>query len=122
MIKRIFAALAIPAALAGVIGITACGGGSAQSASGIVSSDGFSVLPASVAGTLPPSVQSIVSSFAAGMKGREEEVVLVFKPSVQNSEISNISQALLNTSAGVSATTSGNVLRVRGTASALSGV
>jgi hypothetical protein len=121
MIKRIFAALAIPAALGSVIGIAACGGGT-QSASGIVSSDGYSVLPASVAGTLPPSVQSIVSSFAAGKKGSEEEVVLVFKSSVQNSEISKISQALLNTSPGVSATTSGNVLQVRGTASALSGI
>ncbi|MGO8958210.1 MAG: hypothetical protein ACLQFR_12700 [Streptosporangiaceae bacterium] len=67
-------------------------------------------------------MQSIVSSFAAGQKGSEEEVVLVFKSSVQNSEISTISQALLNTSPGVSATTNGNVLRVRGTASALSGV
>jgi hypothetical protein len=67
-------------------------------------------------------VQSIVSSFAAGKKGSEEEVVLVFKSSVQNSEISTISQALLSTSPGVSATVSGNVLRVRGTASALSGV
>ncbi len=122
MIKRIFAALAIPAALGSVIGITACGGGGTPSASGIVSSDGYSVLSPSVAGTLPPSVQSIVSSFAAGTKGSEEEVVLIFKSSVQNSEISRISQALLNTSAGVSATTSGNVLRVRGTASALSGV
>ncbi len=104
------------------VGIAACGGSGAQSASAIVSSDGYSVLPASVAGTLPPSVQSIVSSFAAGQKGSEEEVVLVFKSSVQNSEISTISQALLNTSPGVSATTNGNVLRVRGTASALSGV
>lgn len=121
MIKRIFAALAIPAALGSVIGITACGGGT-QSAPGIVSSDGYSVLPASVAGTLPPSVQSIVSSYAAGKKGSEEEVVLVFKSSVQNSEISEISQDLLSTAPGVSATTSGNVLRVRGTASALSGV
>lgn len=121
MIKRIFAALAIPAGLGSVIGIAACGGGT-QSASGIVSSDGYGVLPASVAGTLPPSVQSIVSSFAAGKKGSGEEVVLVFKSSVQDSEISNISQALLNTSSGVRATTSGNVLRVRGTASALSGV
>ena len=122
MIKRIFAALAIPAALGSVMGIAACGGGGTQSASGIVSSDGYSVLPASVAGTLPPSVESIVSSFAAGKKGSEEEVVFVFKSSVQNSEISKISQALLTTSPGVSATTSGNVLRVRGTASALSGV
>jgi hypothetical protein len=65
---------------------------------GIASSDGYSVLPTSVAGTLPPSVKSIVSSFAAGKKGSEEEVVLVFKSSVQNSEISRISQALLNAS------------------------
>ena len=78
MIKRIFAALTIPAALGSVMGITACGGGGGtQSASGIVSSDGYSVLPASVAGNLPPTVQSIVSSFAAGTKGRQEEVVLV---------------------------------------------
>ena len=123
MIKRIFAALTIPAALGSVMGITACGGGGGtQSASGIVSSDGYSVLPASVAGTLPPSVQSIVSSFAAGTKGRQEEVVLVLKSSVQDTEISQISQTLLNASPGVSATTSGDVLRVRGTASALSGV
>jgi len=118
----IAAAVFIPAALGSVIGIAAGGGGGTQSASAIVSSDGYSVVPASVAGTLPPSVRSIVSSFAAGTKGSEEEVVLVFKSSVQNSEISTISQALLNTSPGVSATTSGNVLRVRGTASALSGV
>jgi hypothetical protein len=121
MIKRTLAALAIPAALGGLIGIAACGGG-AQTASGIVASDGYRVLPASVAGTLPPSVQSIVSSFAAGKNGIQEEVVLVFKSSVQNAEISEISRALLSTSPGVSATTSGNVLRVRGTASALSGV
>lgn len=111
----------IPAALGSLTLITACGGG-APAASGIVSSDGYSVLPASVAGTLPPSVQSIVSSFAAGKKGAQEEVVLVFKSSVQDSEISQISQALLSTSPGIRATTDGNVLRVRGTASALSGV
>jgi hypothetical protein len=121
MIKRIFAALAIPAALGCLTGITACGGGT-PSASGIVSSDGYSVLPASAAGTLPPSVKSIVSSFAAGKKGLEEEVVLVFKSSVQNSEISEISQALLDASPGVSASMRGQVLRVRGTATALSGV
>jgi hypothetical protein len=118
MIKRTLAALAIPAAL---IGIAACGGGP-QTASGIVTSDGYSVLPASVAGTLPASVQSVVSSYAAGKKGNQEEVVLVFKSSVQNTEISEISQALLSTYPGVSASTSGDVLRVRGTASALSGV
>jgi hypothetical protein len=122
MIKRIFAALAIPAALSSVIGIAACGGGGPQSASGIVSSDGYRVLQASVAGTLPPSVRPIVTSFAAGKKGSQEEVVLVFKSSVRNSEISKISQALLSSYPGVSATTNGNVLRVRGTAAALSGV
>jgi hypothetical protein len=121
MITRNFA-LAIPAAALGsVIARAACGGG-AQSASGVVSSDGYHVLPASVAGTLPSSVKAIVSSFAAGKKGSEEEVVLVFKSSVQNREISQISQALLNAYPGVSATTRGDVLRVRGTASALSGV
>jgi hypothetical protein len=121
MTNRVFALVAIPVAVGCLTGIAACGGG-APSASSIVTADGYSVLPASVAGTLPPSVRSIVSSFAAGKKGTREEVVLVFKPSVQNTEISDISQALLSASRGVSASTSGDVLRVRGTASALSGV
>jgi hypothetical protein len=41
---------------------------------------------------------------------------------VENTEIAEISQALLGASPGVSTSTSGDVLRVRGTASALSGV
>jgi hypothetical protein len=122
MTKRVFAALAVPVALGCLTGIAACGGGGATSASSIVTGDGYSVLPPSIAGTLPPSVRSIVSSFAAGKKGGQEEVVLIFKSSVQNTEIAEISQALLSAAPGVSTSTSGNVLRVRGTASALNGV
>jgi hypothetical protein len=121
MTNRVFAALAIPVALGCLTGIAACSGGAA-SASSIVTGDGYSVLPASVAGTLPPSVRSIISSFAAGKKGIREEVVLIFKSSVENTEIAEISQALLGASPGVSTSTSGDVLRIRGTASALSGV
>lgn len=105
-----------------------CGGG-AQSASSVVSSDGYTVAAGSGAsGAMPSGAQSYVKTVAAGYKGGTSadpahiELVYVTTSPTEAQVLANaVSVAGFNDQPGhlVSVTTQGSVVRVRGDKTAI---
>jgi ABC-type phosphate/phosphonate transport system substrate-binding protein len=115
MTKRFLVALA--AACIACAGLAACGS-SSQSASSVVSSDGYQVSGGAV--PVPSGAGQYISSTAGGNKGSDGELVFVCTSSTDADVLGNAIAVLeLNEPAGMTVTNDGDVVRVRGTVSEL---
>jgi hypothetical protein len=115
--RRMAAALAVPVlAVAGAgIAFLAMTHSGSPSASSLLTSDGYTALPASVmsaaGATLPAKDVPFVSSWAFGVKGSSYEMVVVLTAA----GMTQVTPAdLASIGSGMTATEAGNVVRVTG--------